>query len=123
VPWTQGRPQNRDALRFAGFAPLGFVLKALVVEKQLLARGKDELGAAVNALEDSVLEFHSESSFGQRQRAQPYGGLACAIAGYCPLFELLPLGSALPARRSVRGDTCEKALSGDDRAPLVGACD
>jgi hypothetical protein len=56
------RSEDRNTLRFAGFAALGFVLKLLVVEKQLLACGEDEIRTAINALQHSVLEFHRESS-------------------------------------------------------------
>jgi hypothetical protein len=37
---------------------LGIVFELFVVEEDLLASGKYELGAAVNALEDSIGEFH-----------------------------------------------------------------
>jgi hypothetical protein len=37
---------------------LGVVLKLFVVEKHLLACRKNELGAAVNACEDSIGKFH-----------------------------------------------------------------
>jgi hypothetical protein len=36
----------------------GVVLELLVVEEKLLAGGEYEFSAAVNALEDSILEFH-----------------------------------------------------------------
>jgi hypothetical protein len=52
------RSQNRHAFRFARSAPLGFVRELLVVEKQLLPGSKDEVRAAVNALQHLVLEFH-----------------------------------------------------------------
>ena len=41
----------RRALRLALLAVLGIVLELFIVEKDLLARGKHKLGAAVNALE------------------------------------------------------------------------
>jgi hypothetical protein len=37
---------------------LGIVLKLLVVEEDLLACCKNEIGAAVNTLQDSIGEFH-----------------------------------------------------------------
>jgi len=43
--------------RFAGFAPLGFVLKVLVVEEVLFSRREYEVRATVDALEDSVLKL------------------------------------------------------------------
>jgi hypothetical protein len=53
-----GGSQNRHPLRLAALASLGFVAKLLIVEKQLLAGRKDEIRAAVNALQHLVLEFH-----------------------------------------------------------------
>lgn len=50
--------QNRNPLRFAGLAPLGFVPELLIVEEQLLPGGKDKIRAAVNALQHLILEFH-----------------------------------------------------------------
>jgi hypothetical protein len=37
---------------------LGVVLELFIVEKELLARCKNKLGAAVNALQNSIGEFH-----------------------------------------------------------------
>ena len=37
---------------------LGVVLKLFIVEKDLLARSKNKLSAAVNACEDSIGKFH-----------------------------------------------------------------
>jgi len=37
---------------------LGVVLELLVVEEELLACCENKLGAAVNALQDSIGEFH-----------------------------------------------------------------
>jgi len=37
---------------------LWVVLELFVVEEELLACSKNELGAAVNALQDSIREFH-----------------------------------------------------------------
>jgi hypothetical protein len=54
-----GRTQHRDALGFAIFAALGFVLELFVVEEQLLASCEDEVAAAVNTLQNFVLEFHA----------------------------------------------------------------
>jgi hypothetical protein len=50
--------QNRNSLRFAGLAPFGFVSELLIVEEQLLPGGKNEIRAAVNALQHLILEFH-----------------------------------------------------------------
>jgi hypothetical protein len=38
----------------------GVVLELLIVEKELLAGRKNELGAAVNTLQDSIGEFHGQ---------------------------------------------------------------
>src|SRR5258708_16154630 len=46
------------ALGFAGLAPLGLVLKALVGEEHLFATGKNKLGATLRALQNLVMEFH-----------------------------------------------------------------
>jgi hypothetical protein len=40
------------------FAALGVILEILVVEEKLLACGKDEVRAAINALEYFIREFH-----------------------------------------------------------------
>jgi len=45
-------------LRFAGFTSFWFVLEALVREKHLFAGRKYELGTALRALQDLVMEFH-----------------------------------------------------------------
>jgi hypothetical protein len=47
-----------NALRLALLAALGVVHKLFVVEKDLLAGCKNKLGAAVNACEDTIGEFH-----------------------------------------------------------------
>jgi hypothetical protein len=52
------RSQNGNSLRLARLATLGFVLELLIVEKQLLSGRKDEIRAAIDALENLVLEFH-----------------------------------------------------------------
>jgi len=48
-----------NALRLALLAALGVVRELFVVEKNLLAGCKNKIGAAVNALQDSIREFHS----------------------------------------------------------------
>jgi len=58
--WRRNWSQRRVPFGFAGFATLGLVLELFVVEEQLFARRKDEVGAAVNTLENLVLEFHGE---------------------------------------------------------------
>jgi hypothetical protein len=50
--------ENRNSLRFAGLAPFGFVSELLIVEEQLLPGRKNEIRAAVNALQHLILEFH-----------------------------------------------------------------
>lgn len=55
--------QRRSTLRFTILATFGFVLKLLVVEKQLFPSGKDEVRAAVHALQHLVLEFHGKAPF------------------------------------------------------------
>jgi hypothetical protein len=47
-----------NALRLALLTALGIVLELFVVEKDLLARGKDKLRPAVDALQYSIGEFH-----------------------------------------------------------------
>jgi hypothetical protein len=49
---------GREALGLAVLTPLGFVLELLVVKKKLLARGKNKIPTAVDALQSLVLEFH-----------------------------------------------------------------
>src|SRR6266487_3861946 len=55
-PATTGR--TCGALALAGFAPLRLILEVLVGEKLLLSRRPDELGTAVHATQDPVLELH-----------------------------------------------------------------
>lgn len=50
--------RSPHALRLALLAMLRVVFKLFVVEKDLLACRKNKLGAAVNACEDSIGEFH-----------------------------------------------------------------
>jgi len=47
-----------SAACFAGFAPFGLVLKALIGEKHLLAGSKNKLGAAFRAFQDLIVVFH-----------------------------------------------------------------
>ena len=47
------------AVGFAGFAPLGLVLEALVGEEHLLTGGEYELRSALRALQDLVVVFHT----------------------------------------------------------------
>ena len=49
---------SAQPLRLALFATLGVVFEFLVLEKDLLACGENEFGAAVNAREYSISEFH-----------------------------------------------------------------
>jgi hypothetical protein len=56
------------ALRLALLAALGVVLEILVVEEQLFACGKDEVGTAINALENFIREFHGRLP---RRRERP----------------------------------------------------
>src|SRR5271166_2345836 len=49
---------STDALRLALFAMLRLVLELFVVEKQLLARSKHKICAAVAALQYPIAEFH-----------------------------------------------------------------
>src|SRR5258708_37249935 len=59
-PFTGGSAARRpgSALALAGLAPLRLILEVLVGEKLLLSCRPDELGAAVHAREDPVLELH-----------------------------------------------------------------
>lgn len=55
------RPYPRTAvrtLRLALFAAFGVVLEIFIVEEKLLPRRKDEVGAAINALQNLIREFH-----------------------------------------------------------------
>jgi hypothetical protein len=58
VALRAGGREDGHALGLAGFAALGFVLELLVVEEQLFARGKNKLGATVDAGQYLVLKFH-----------------------------------------------------------------
>jgi len=46
------------ALVLAGLAAFGFILKLLVVEKELFPGGKNKFCAAIYALQNLILEFH-----------------------------------------------------------------
>jgi hypothetical protein len=50
--------ENCNPFGLTSLAPFGFVLEMLIVEEHLFARGESEIGAAVDALQDPVLEFH-----------------------------------------------------------------
>ena len=64
--------QRLVALAFTGLAPLGLVLEAFVGVKELLARGKHEIRAAVDALQDPVLVLHASPPCSNRPaRRQP----------------------------------------------------
>ena len=56
VRWR--RSHSRCPLCFAGLAALGLVLELLVMKKQLFTGRKDEVRAAVYALQHLVLKFH-----------------------------------------------------------------
>ena len=60
VASTLRQPEGLGTFGFAAFAPFGFVLKLFIVEKQLLASSEDEVGAAIDTLENLVLELHFE---------------------------------------------------------------
>jgi hypothetical protein len=61
------------ALGFALLTVFGIVLELFVVEEELLARGKDELGAAVYALEHTIGKFHGRLP---QQGAPPESAMA-----------------------------------------------
>jgi hypothetical protein len=48
------------ALRLALLAVFGVVFELFIVEKELLAGRKNELGAAVDTLQNSIGEFHGQ---------------------------------------------------------------
>ena len=81
------------------------------MEKQLLARGEDEVCAAVNALQHPVLEFHCESSFGPAHRRERTAQIVRAqVRDSCPLhFNCYP-GFGPPHREVVRDTAYEKAF-------------
>lgn len=58
VPRRGGSRKHSHAFGLTGFAAFGLVLELLVVEEELFARGKNELGAAVDAGQNFVLKFH-----------------------------------------------------------------
>jgi hypothetical protein len=59
----------------ADLAPLGIIPKLAVVEKQLLARGKDKVLPAVNTLQNLINELHK----GFRFRARGNLGIASDV--------------------------------------------
>jgi hypothetical protein len=50
--------QNRHSLALTVLAAFRFILKLLVVEKQLFTRREHEIRATIDALENLVLVFH-----------------------------------------------------------------
>jgi hypothetical protein len=58
LPWSRSGIEHSHALGFAGFATLRFVPELFVVEEELFSGGKDELSAAIDALQYLVLKFH-----------------------------------------------------------------
>jgi len=55
------RAHGSNALGLARLAALGLVLELFVVEEKLFAGGEEKLRAAIDALEQPVLEFHVRS--------------------------------------------------------------
>jgi hypothetical protein len=53
------RDRALRAVRFAGLAPLGLVLEALIGEKHLFAGGENKFSTAIGALQDLIVVFHS----------------------------------------------------------------
>jgi hypothetical protein len=56
--------KNGDPLRLARFATFGLILELFVVKKQLLPGSKDEIGAAIDTLQNLVLKLHGDAPFG-----------------------------------------------------------
>jgi hypothetical protein len=74
------RSERGDTFCFAGFAAFWFVSELFIVEEQLLPGGEDKVGAAVNALQHSVLEFHRELLWpGASAIANGKGSRQCVI--------------------------------------------
>ncbi len=55
------RAYRSDAFGLARLAALGLIPELLVVEEELFAGGEEKLRAAIDALEQPVLEFHVRS--------------------------------------------------------------
>ena len=55
---TLGKAERLRAFGLAVLTTFGFVLELFVVEEKLLAGSENEIGAAIHALEDLVLELH-----------------------------------------------------------------
>lgn len=52
------QPQCLGALGLAFLTALGLIFELFVVKEELLTSGKNEIGAAVHALENLILELH-----------------------------------------------------------------
>jgi len=52
--------RTAGALRLALLAVFGVVFELFIVEKELLAGRKNELGAAIDTFQDSISEFHGQ---------------------------------------------------------------
>ena len=85
------------ALGLALLAALGVVFKILVVEKQLLARGEDEIRAAINAFQYLIREFHGRLPR-SREPAETAIDLRCAGPVF-PVFVRCPTTRARAAKR------------------------
>jgi hypothetical protein len=58
VPRGLRSSEHCDALGLAGLTALGFVLELFVVEEELFTGREHEICAAVNTLQNLILELH-----------------------------------------------------------------
>ncbi len=87
--------------RLALFAVLGIVLKLLIVEEKLLARGEHKFGAAVTTFQNPVDKFHGRLP--QRREKRGSAINLRARRSRFPVFES-PLNNKGPGRQIVSGD-------------------
>jgi hypothetical protein len=64
--WSGIGAQNGNSLGLTGLASLGFVLELFIVEEKLLPGCENEVGAAIDTLQNLILEFHGNAPFGPR---------------------------------------------------------
>jgi hypothetical protein len=68
---------------------LGVVFELFVLKKHLFARREDELGAAISALENSIVEFHVRPASLDRESPKSANKKLAAGPGSLPSFTFL----------------------------------
>ncbi len=103
----RNRSQRRSAFALADLTTFGFVLELLIVEEQLFSGCENEVSAAINTLQNLILEFHGELLPSARD-PKPWTRVSCNSEGdrterptrqsQIPMLRYISLGSAGHAR-------------------------